>query len=59
MKLELYYQKRFYNIETNSAVFCVIQWMSFIPPFLSMQLKWLTLFLTQRFSANKEEGYEF
>ena len=45
--IDLFRQKRFYNRETNSATFCVIQQMSFVPPFPSMSLKWSTLFLTQ------------
>ena len=31
-------QKRFYDRESNSAAFCVIQLMSFKPPFSSMKL---------------------
>ena len=40
-------EKRFYNRETNSAVFCAIQQMSIKHLFTTMQLKWLTLFIIQ------------
>ena len=32
-------EKRFYNRETDSTVFCVIQQMSIKPPFPSMQIQ--------------------
>ena len=36
---EILIQKRFYNRDTNSLTFCVIQQMSPEPPFPSVQLK--------------------
>ena len=35
----LVWEKRFYNRETNSAAFCVIQQMTIEPLFFSLQLK--------------------
>ena len=53
---KLYIQKRFYNRETNSAVFCVIQQTSLKPPYATQIIK---LFFNSRILANhKGEGFQ-
>ena len=51
--------KSFYNRETNSAAFCVIQQISFNFPFPSMQFKLLNLFLIQWVQPIMKRGRNF
>ena len=54
-----FFKKIFYKRSTNSAAFCVLQWMSLPHPFPSMQLKYITLFLLQGSGPITINGWDF
>ena len=54
-----HFEKILYDRSTNSAAFCVLQWLYSKLPFPSMQLKWLTLFLIQSILPIIKKGSNF